>query len=483
MNAPTTRRLTVAQALVGSSPASTPSATAERHRLIDATWGIFGHGNVAGIGQALLECRARTPMPVPPGPQRAGHGARRRRLRPPVRPALRPGRHHLHRPRRHQPRHRRRARHRQPAARCCCCPATPSPPAPADPVLQQLEVPYAGDVSVNDALRPVSRYFDRDHPARGADPRRPPGHAGARRPRRDRRRHPRAAAGRAGRGVRLAGGVLRRAGLARAPPRARRRRARRGRRARSAAARRPADRRGRRRPPQRGRGRAARPSPTPPASRSPPPRPARARCATTTPPTSAASATPAPPTADELARTADLVIGVGTRYTDFTTASAHPLRRARRALPQPQHRRLRRPQAGRAARWSPTPAPAWRRSPTALAGHRVDAAYEAEYARGKERWERRVDAAYARRGRAGAGPPRPRCSARWTRSSATTTWSSTRPARSPATCTSCGGPARRASTTWSTATPAWATRSRPPSACGWPPRTARCGRWSATARI
>lgn len=32
---------------------------------------------------------------------------------------------------------------------------------PADPVLQQLEVPYAGDVSVNDCLRPVSKYFDR----------------------------------------------------------------------------------------------------------------------------------------------------------------------------------------------------------------------------------------------------------------------------------------------------------------------------------
>src|SRR5262249_57962835 len=30
-----------------------------------------------------------------------------------------------------------------------------------DPVLQQLEVPWAGDVSVNDAFRPVSRYFDR----------------------------------------------------------------------------------------------------------------------------------------------------------------------------------------------------------------------------------------------------------------------------------------------------------------------------------
>ena len=32
---------------------------------------------------------------------------------------------------------------------------------PADPVLQQLEVPARGDVSVNDAFAPVSRYFDR----------------------------------------------------------------------------------------------------------------------------------------------------------------------------------------------------------------------------------------------------------------------------------------------------------------------------------
>jgi 3D-(3,5/4)-trihydroxycyclohexane-1,2-dione acylhydrolase (decyclizing) len=32
---------------------------------------------------------------------------------------------------------------------------------PADPVLQQLETPWAGDLSVNDTLRPVSRFFDR----------------------------------------------------------------------------------------------------------------------------------------------------------------------------------------------------------------------------------------------------------------------------------------------------------------------------------
>ena len=30
-----------------------------------------------------------------------------------------------------------------------------------DPVLQQLEQPYAYDVTVNDAFRPVSRFFDR----------------------------------------------------------------------------------------------------------------------------------------------------------------------------------------------------------------------------------------------------------------------------------------------------------------------------------
>jgi 3D-(3,5/4)-trihydroxycyclohexane-1,2-dione acylhydrolase (decyclizing) len=30
-----------------------------------------------------------------------------------------------------------------------------------DPALQQLELPWAGDTSVNDAFRPVSKYFDR----------------------------------------------------------------------------------------------------------------------------------------------------------------------------------------------------------------------------------------------------------------------------------------------------------------------------------
>ncbi|WP_261720042.1 thiamine pyrophosphate-dependent enzyme [Streptomyces sp. FZ201] len=97
--------------------------------------------------------------------------------------------------------------------------------------------------------------------------------------------------------------------------------------------------------------------------------------------------------ADDLARTADLVIGVGTRYTDFTTASntlfqdpgvrflnlnitafdAHKL--AARPLVCDARTGLERLTAE-------------------LAGHRVARAYEEEYRAGKERWERAVDEAY-----------------------------------------------------------------------------------------
>ena len=48
-------RLTVAQALVRFLAAQYTERDGERRRLIGATWGIFGHGNVAGIGQALLD--------------------------------------------------------------------------------------------------------------------------------------------------------------------------------------------------------------------------------------------------------------------------------------------------------------------------------------------------------------------------------------------------------------------------------------------
>ncbi|MFD5349586.1 thiamine pyrophosphate-binding protein, partial [Streptomyces anulatus] len=50
-----TRRLTTAQALVAFLARQYTERDGRRQRLISATWGIFGHGNVAGIGQALME--------------------------------------------------------------------------------------------------------------------------------------------------------------------------------------------------------------------------------------------------------------------------------------------------------------------------------------------------------------------------------------------------------------------------------------------
>src|SRR5690348_17042716 len=49
----TTVRLTAAQALVTYLSRQYSVAGGQRRRLIPATLGIFGHGNVAGLGQAL----------------------------------------------------------------------------------------------------------------------------------------------------------------------------------------------------------------------------------------------------------------------------------------------------------------------------------------------------------------------------------------------------------------------------------------------
>ncbi len=81
------------------------------------------------------------------------------------------------------------------------------------PVLQQLERPEAGDLSVNDALRPVSPLL-RPHRAPGDAHRRAArGHARAHLARRDRRGDAGTAPGRAGRGLRLAGRAARAAHL------------------------------------------------------------------------------------------------------------------------------------------------------------------------------------------------------------------------------------------------------------------------------
>ncbi|WP_030760650.1 3D-(3,5/4)-trihydroxycyclohexane-1,2-dione acylhydrolase (decyclizing) [Streptomyces sp. NRRL F-2664] len=155
-------RLTVAQALVRFLAAQYTERDGRRHRLVAATWGIFGHGNVAGIGQALLETGADGPdgMPFLQGRNEqamvhaaVGYARQSGRLSThAVTTSIGPG-----------------ATNLVTGAALATInripvlllPGDTFATRPADPVLQQLEVPYAGDVSVNDALRPVSRHFDR----------------------------------------------------------------------------------------------------------------------------------------------------------------------------------------------------------------------------------------------------------------------------------------------------------------------------------
>ncbi|MFF7196990.1 3D-(3,5/4)-trihydroxycyclohexane-1,2-dione acylhydrolase (decyclizing) [Streptomyces sp. NPDC008079] len=152
-------RLTVAQALVRFLSVQFTERDGVRHRSVAGMWGIFGHGNVAGVGQALLAAGPEA-MPYHQGrnEQAMVHAA--------VGYA--------------------RTRHGLSAMACTTSigpgatnlvtgaalatinrvpvlllPGDVFATRPADPVLQQLEVPWAYDITVNDALRPVSRWFDR----------------------------------------------------------------------------------------------------------------------------------------------------------------------------------------------------------------------------------------------------------------------------------------------------------------------------------
>ncbi|MFI8853584.1 3D-(3,5/4)-trihydroxycyclohexane-1,2-dione acylhydrolase (decyclizing) [Streptomyces sp. NPDC053499] len=158
----TTVRLTVAQALVRFLAAQHTERDGRRHRLIGACWGIFGHGNVAGLGQALVESGRQPGAPLPFHQGRneqsmvhaaVGFARQHNRLSAQaVTTSIGPG-----------------ATNLTTGAALATVNRLPVLLLPGDifanrvpdPVLQQLEVPYAGDISVNDALRPVSRYFDR----------------------------------------------------------------------------------------------------------------------------------------------------------------------------------------------------------------------------------------------------------------------------------------------------------------------------------
>ncbi|MEV5975518.1 3D-(3,5/4)-trihydroxycyclohexane-1,2-dione acylhydrolase (decyclizing) [Streptomyces sp. NPDC052114] len=160
MTTPPTRtvRLTTAQALVRFLSRQHTERDGTRQRLIGATWGIFGHGNVAGIGQALVEHADAMPFHQGRNEQAMVHAAvgyarqSGRLSTHAVTTSIGPGATNL------VTGAALATVNRLPVL---LLPGDTFAARPADPVLQQLEVPYAGDVSVNDCLRPVSRYFDR----------------------------------------------------------------------------------------------------------------------------------------------------------------------------------------------------------------------------------------------------------------------------------------------------------------------------------
>jgi 3D-(3,5/4)-trihydroxycyclohexane-1,2-dione acylhydrolase (decyclizing) len=155
---PVTVRLTVAQALFTYLSKQYTVADGHRRRLVPATAGIFGHGNVAGVGQALDELSDVMPFIQGRNEQALVHmatgfaKASRRHATLAVTASIGPG-----------------ALNMVTGAGLATVNRIPVLLLPGDtyatrrqgPVLQQLQHPVEADVSVNDAFRPVSRFFDR----------------------------------------------------------------------------------------------------------------------------------------------------------------------------------------------------------------------------------------------------------------------------------------------------------------------------------
>lgn len=153
-----TTRLTMAQALVKYLSVQFSERDGKERRLIPAIFGIFGHGNVAGVGQALYEYGQDLPYYQPRNEQSMVHTAcgyakaTNRLATLACTSSIGPG-----------------ATNMVTGAALATINRLPALLLPSDyyatrrqgPVLQQLEHPISADVSVNDCFRPVSSFFDR----------------------------------------------------------------------------------------------------------------------------------------------------------------------------------------------------------------------------------------------------------------------------------------------------------------------------------
>jgi 3D-(3,5/4)-trihydroxycyclohexane-1,2-dione acylhydrolase (decyclizing) len=156
-----TIRITTAAAIVRFLRVQHVRRDGVEHRLINGVFGIFGHGNVVGLGQALEEFGgSELPYLQPKNEQAMVHSAiayakTKHRLGTfACTTSVGPG-----------------ATNLLTGAATATINRLPVLLLPGDvfsnrrpaPVLQQLEYPGSQDVSVNDCFRPVSRYWDRIH--------------------------------------------------------------------------------------------------------------------------------------------------------------------------------------------------------------------------------------------------------------------------------------------------------------------------------
>ena len=157
-----TKTMTVGQALVEFLSQQYTVDGDECERTIPGMFGIFGHGNVAGIGQALREAHSEDPNRMPyyqaRNEQAMVHQSvgfarmRRRRSTFASTASVGPG-----------------AANMLTGAALATSNRMPVLLLPSDtfatrvsdPVLQQLELPHDTGIQVTDAFRPLSRYFDR----------------------------------------------------------------------------------------------------------------------------------------------------------------------------------------------------------------------------------------------------------------------------------------------------------------------------------
>jgi 3D-(3,5/4)-trihydroxycyclohexane-1,2-dione acylhydrolase (decyclizing) len=153
-----TVRLTMAQALVRFLANQYVERDGDEQRLFAGCFGIFGHGNVAGVGQALQQYSGDLTYYQARNEQAMVHAAaayarQKNRLQTLVcTSSIGPG-----------------ATNMVTGAALATINRLPVLLLPGDvfatrrpdPVLQQLEAPHDGDLTVNDCFRPVSKYWDR----------------------------------------------------------------------------------------------------------------------------------------------------------------------------------------------------------------------------------------------------------------------------------------------------------------------------------